>query len=124
LSRNQPSSGLTQWQYDNAGNIIKEIMSSGEEINYGYDYNQITEVDYSDRPWNNVYYKYGENGEGNETGRLKKQQDASGVQEFGYDEMGNIIQIKDNGLNPREQNYGYKICTIFTRPNYYVLLYY
>ncbi len=91
ISRTHPSSGLTTWGYDRAGNMTAQTMSSGESIHYNYNYNQLTNVTYSDRSWNDVWYEYGGAGSGNETGRLVKQQDATGVQEFGYGNMGELI---------------------------------
>jgi RHS repeat-associated protein len=118
LSRKHPSSGLTQWEYDNAGNITKQIMQTGEYMTYKYDYNHLTEVDYSDRPWNNVWYEYGANGDGNQTGRLKRQQDASGVQEFNYDEMGNMNYNKHTYVMPNDENDNAFIFTMETKWDY------
>ena len=39
-----------------------------------------------------VYYEYGDHNTGNQTGRLVKQQDASGVQEFYYGNMGELVE--------------------------------
>ena len=90
LSRTHPSNGTTTWAYDPAGNITMQKMSSGEKINYYYDYNRLNNIEYSDRPWNNVYYVYGDSTAGNSAGRVTRMQDATGVQEFEYDQMGNV----------------------------------
>ena len=100
IDRDHPSAGHTHWDYDAAGNMIMQTQNSGEYIKYLYDYTRPLHIAYSDRPWNNVWYKYGPAGSGNETGRLVCQQDATGVQEFRYDCMGNVIMNKHTYVQP------------------------
>ncbi len=97
-NRTHPSSGLTQWKYDKIGHMIEQTMSSGEVIDYDYSYNQLKYIKYSLRPWNNVWYEYGSSG--NEKGRLARQQDITGVQEFKYDSMGSLIQNRHTYVVP------------------------
>ena len=85
------SSGYTSWEYDPVGNITRQTLNSGESITYRYEYNRPIEVHYSDRPWNDVYYRYGDVGDGNNTGRLIAQRDASGIKNFEYGNMGELI---------------------------------
>ncbi len=82
-----PSFGLREWFYDNAGNLMKEINSLGRK-EYVYDYNRLVRIDYPNMPENTVYYEYGAPGSGYNTGRLVKQQDATGVQSFKYGSLG------------------------------------
>ena len=100
ISRDHPSAGTTTWDYDQAGNVLQMTQNSGESINYVYDYMRLMEVKYSDRPWNNAKYEYGPAGSGSLAGRLLRQQDASGVQEFGYDAMGNIAYNRHTYVQP------------------------
>ena len=87
--RRHPSSGTTRWKYDPVGNITRQTLNSGESITYRYEYNRPIEVHYSDRPWNDVYYRYGSYGK--HTGRLIAQQDASGIKNFYYGNMGELV---------------------------------
>ena len=87
--RRHPSSGTTRWEYDPVGNITRQTLNSGESITYHYEYNRPIEVHYSDRPWNDVYYRYGSSGKN--TGRLIAQQDASGIKDFYYGNMGELV---------------------------------
>jgi len=98
--RTHPSAGQTQWQYDPVGNITKQIMSSGEEITYNYNFNQLINVNYSDKYWNNVWYEYAGANNGNQTGRLVKQQDATGTQEFHYGNMGELLMNRHTYVVP------------------------
>lgn len=86
--RVHPSAGHTRWEYDPAGNMCLQTQNDGQWIEYKYEYNRPVHIKYSDRPWNNVWYKYG--GSGTEAGRVVCQQDATGVQQFHYDFMGNV----------------------------------
>ncbi len=104
IRRVHPSAGTTQWQYDPAGNMILQTQNSGEQIAYTYDYSRPVHVNYSHRPWNNVWYEYGAAGSGNESGRLVRQQDASGVQEFSYDNMGNVTSNRHTYIQPHTNN--------------------
>ena len=47
-----------------------------------------SKIIFPNHPWNNVWYKYGVSG--TEAGRIVYQQDATGVQQFHYDLMGNV----------------------------------
>jgi RHS repeat-associated protein len=91
MTRNHPSAGLTTYSYDNASNMLMQTFSSGETMSYEYDYNRPIAIHYSINPWNDVKYEYGGAGNGNETGKLIRQQDASGVQEFKYGNMGEVL---------------------------------
>ena len=97
--RNHPSAGTTMWEYDAAGNMLRQTTNGGEEIEYIYDYLRPTHVEYSVRPWNNVWYEYGITG--NEAGRIARQQDATGVQEFRYDHLGNVIYNRHTFVQPQ-----------------------
>ncbi|MPL99085.1 hypothetical protein SDC9_45300 [bioreactor metagenome] len=101
--RNHPSAGQTNWAYDQVGNLTKQTMSSGEEITYSYNFNQLINVNYSDKYWNNVWYEYGGAGSGNQTGRLIKQQDATGVQEYEYGNMGELIKNRHTYVVPNSE---------------------
>ncbi|MBO7227757.1 MAG: hypothetical protein J6V33_09250, partial [Bacteroidales bacterium] len=89
ISRIHPDAGFTGYSYDNAGNVIKESNMLGE-IYYDYSYNRLTNKSYSYLTGNNVTYIYG-NG-GNETGRLIEVHDGTGIRNFAYDALGNVIE--------------------------------
>ena len=101
LEEKHPDRGLTKFTYDTSGNLTEKLTSnlitnSQQPIIYNYDIgNRLTSITYPNNTENNVTYTYGtvNNGAGgvnNAIGRLFMQEDASGVQGFGYDELGNI----------------------------------
>lgn len=90
-SRDHPSAGHTVWNYDPAGNLVRQTQNSGRYIDFNYQYNRPVNVRYSDHHANNVAYKYGNMSDGTAAGRVILQQDATGVQQFKYDYMGNVI---------------------------------
>jgi len=102
--RTHPSAGHTHWDYDAAGNMVLQTQNSGEYIQYDYDYSRPVQIAYSNRPWNNVWYEYGAAGSGNESGRLVRQQDATGVQSFKYDNMGNVEYNAHTYVQPHSHN--------------------
>ncbi|MEM9547809.1 MAG: SpvB/TcaC N-terminal domain-containing protein [Bacteroidota bacterium] len=102
IEERQPDRGVTIYEYDSIGNVVRKSTSnllmndSPLHIEYVYNYNQLKEVNYPNNPENNVKYIYGIADEPaaelqNAVGRLFMQEDGSGVQGFGYDETGNLI---------------------------------
>ncbi len=99
LSVNHPDAGLTEMVYDLAGNMTQKIteqirreIPNGGAINYLYDYERISDIDYPRQYQNQVNYKYGAPNTGHRTGRLILQQDASGGEEFYYGKLGEITK--------------------------------
>ncbi|MCZ8296204.1 MAG: SpvB/TcaC N-terminal domain-containing protein [Flavobacterium sp.] len=94
---NHPDNGVTTLSYDNVNLVSLQtanLQNVGAMINYQYEINRLTHVNYPDNPNGdpniaNVIYKYGDTG--NQTGRLIYQQDATGTQEFDYGNMGEMI---------------------------------
>jgi RHS repeat-associated protein len=117
LQRLHPDAGITRYSYDPAGNIIsmktQNLINQSSEVRYNYFYNQLTEISYPQNPENNVYYKYGSSGSGNQTGRIITQQDASGVQNFYYGKLGELIKNIHTFVMPEGKTY-----TFETRWNY------
>ena len=103
-ARIHPSAGTTRWDYDAAGNILRMTQNDGQWMEYSYHYNRPVHIHYSHRPWNDVWYEYGAAGSGNQAGRLVRQQDATGVQEFEYDRMGNLIFNRHTYVQPHSPN--------------------
>ena len=85
--RIHPDAGRTDYTYDPAGNLIRETNPLGQ-IQYIYNYQRLTDKQYSNLTLNNVHYEYGTTGRNR--GRITKVTDGSGVQSFGYDAMGNV----------------------------------
>ena len=90
VQRTHPAAGTTTWSYDAAGNLTGVTQNSGAQVTYSYEYMRLKQVSYANQPWNNVYYEYGAANTGRGAGRVVRQQDASGVQTFRYDCMGNV----------------------------------
>jgi RHS repeat-associated protein len=95
-----PDAGNTSHTYDLAGNLLskttaqirKEFPNSGA-IQYEYEYERLTDIDYPRSYQNKVKYTYGKAGTGNKAGRLILQQDASGGQEFFYGLQGEVTKV-------------------------------
>ena len=94
--RKHPDAGTTKWKYDNAGNLIsmqtQNLINQNKKIIYFYYYNRLDSIQYPNNPENNIYYEYGVPNTGNESKRIIKQQDASGVQQFFYGNMGELTK--------------------------------
>lgn len=97
-----PDRGTMKYLYDPASNLIK-LQTSKLEVNhtfidYFYNYNRLEKIIFplqNDQPnISNVSYTYGNDGEGNETGRLILQVDATGKQQFKYGSMGELVYNK------------------------------
>lgn len=99
LSILHPDAGLVEMRYDAAGNMIQKItpqirkeIPNGGAINYIYDYERLSEIDYPRQYQNHVTYKYGGPNTGAKTGRLVLQEDASGGEEYYYGKLGEVIK--------------------------------
>ncbi|HEY4337003.1 MAG TPA: toxin TcdB middle/N-terminal domain-containing protein [Puia sp.] len=100
VSAQHPDGGLTSFQYDGAGNVLrkttaeihKEMGDSGA-IRYQYDYNRLTDIDYPRYYQNKVKYIYGAAGTGSKAGRVTLVEDGSGGQEFFYGLQGAVKKI-------------------------------
>nr|WP_162945018.1 SpvB/TcaC N-terminal domain-containing protein [Flavisolibacter nicotianae] len=92
-----PDAGTTNYTYDLAGNLINKttanLQSGGTGIKYTYDQERLVKIAYPQNPQNNVTITYGAAGEAFfRAGRIKKQQDASGTQEFFYNPLGAMVK--------------------------------
>lgn len=99
LSVQHPDAGLTTFTYDLAGNLtekttaqIRHDIPKGGAIKYQYEYERLTDVDYPVQYQNKVKYTYGGVGDGDRTGRLILQEDASGGQELYYGRLGEVTK--------------------------------
>jgi len=96
ISRDHPDAGITSYKYDLAGNLIGVQTANLEalalDIEYIYHHCRLTEIHYPQNPEMDVYYEYGDPSTGNQTGKLIRQQDASGVQEYYYGNMGELVK--------------------------------
>lgn len=103
-----PDSGMSTYKYDTASNLINSqnanLIANGESIVYKYDYNRLLHVVFptlsGSQNISDVNYKYGAVGQGNKTGRLIFQQDATGTQEFDYGNMGEMVYNKRTIVAP------------------------
>ena len=90
--KKSPDSGESGYVYDPSGKLISSytanMKSVGQEIRYRYDFDQLTHVLYPDH---NVLFEYGQqSGVDTERGRLIKQRDRTGTQNYKYDILGNV----------------------------------
>lgn len=98
-STSHPDAGRTDFEFDLAGNLLKKItgqikkeIPNGGAIQYQYEFDRLTDIDYPRHYQNKVKLTYGAAGTGRKTGRLILQQDASGGQEFFYGLQGEIVK--------------------------------
>jgi len=98
LSLQSPDMGLIEYVYDKASNLVKKITPNlkkeNKAIEYVYDYNRVTNINYPNNGDNNVTYIYGNDASKLNVGRIVKIKDASGIQELSYGRLGEIIQEK------------------------------
>jgi YD repeat-containing protein len=94
-----PDAGQTTFEYDLAGNLLKKItaqirseITDGGAIQYQYDYDRLTDIDYPRQYQNKVKYTYGAPGTGAKAGRVILQEDGSGGQEFFYSMQGQVVK--------------------------------
>jgi RHS repeat-associated protein len=95
-----PDAGTTTFEHDLAGNLLKKItpqikkeIPNGGAIQYAWEYERLTDIDYPRQYQNKVRYTYGKAGAGNKAGRIILQEDASGGQEFFYGKQGEVIKV-------------------------------
>ncbi|KMQ61893.1 hypothetical protein ACM40_06105 [Chryseobacterium sp. BLS98] len=92
IRKTEPDAGESGFQYDMTGKVTSSynavLKSNGKKINYKYNFDQLTDVEYPDH---SVHFTYGEQGgAAEERGRLIKQTDRTGTQNFKYDIWGNV----------------------------------
>ncbi|PZR25401.1 MAG: hypothetical protein DI535_18185 [Citrobacter freundii] len=99
ISVKHPDAGLTEYRFDLAGNLVKKITAQIRKeipdnggIDYRYDYERLTDIDYPRQYQNKVRYTYGKPGMGNRIGRLILQEDASGGCEYFYGRLGEVTK--------------------------------
>ncbi|WP_159802450.1 SpvB/TcaC N-terminal domain-containing protein, partial [Flavobacterium sp. MK4S-17] len=96
-----PDRGMVTFKYDPAGRMISQsnsnLLEQQQEITYHYNHNRLVKIKYPLNPQNDVNYIYGEPGDElaeseNAVGRILQQEDATGVQVFGYGRMGEVTK--------------------------------
>jgi len=96
IQREHPDAGQTIMEYDDAGNLIakqnQNQVDEGVVVEYKYEFNRLKEIQYPNNPAQNVKYEYGAPNTGNQSGRLILQEDATGVQEFFYGNLGELTK--------------------------------
>jgi RHS repeat-associated protein len=97
-SLRHPDAGLTTYQYDLNSNPVQVVtanLTSGNGIKYSYDRERLIKITYPNNPQNNVTITYGAPGAtDNRAGRILKQVDGTGYQEFSYNALGALIKNK------------------------------
>ncbi|NII27574.1 hypothetical protein HB364_21000 [Pseudoflavitalea sp. X16] len=99
IAAQHPDAGQTTFEYDLAGNLLKKVtarirqeITNGGAIQYQYEYDRLTEIDYPRQYQNKVKYTYGAPGTGAKAGRVILQEDGSGGQEFYYSMQGQVVK--------------------------------
>ncbi|NNF33690.1 MAG: DUF4329 domain-containing protein [Saprospiraceae bacterium] len=106
-----PDGGSVVKEFDHTNNVIKKItpeirnnIPNGGGITYQYDHERLIQIDFPKNIFNRVQLSYGTpDADHNRAGRIWLQQDASGGQEYFFDEYGNSIKnirsVLINGAN-------------------------
>jgi len=88
---NDPDMGIWSYEYDNVGNLTKQIDAAGQELEFNYDVlNRLTQKTIQQAQ--TVTYEYDDPAKQYSTGRLTKVTYESGQTEFFYDNLGREIQ--------------------------------
>ncbi len=97
-----PDRGVEVMKYDNASRLVGQsnsnlILANAAPVEYTYNYGRLLKIAYPQSLENLVSYTYGAPGDAhaiaqNAVGRLLYQEDASGVQAFGYGRMGEMTK--------------------------------
>lgn len=95
VSEQQSDAGTSTFSYDLSGKMTSSssavLNSNGQQINYRYNYDQLTSVNY---PTHVVSFEYGAAGAADfAAGRLVRQKDKTGTQVFKYNAVG---QVREN----------------------------
>ena len=109
--RVHPDAGTDTYEYDAAGNMVSHTNGNNKTIQYRYNYNRLTDVEYPDHPANNVHYTYGDSTAGNNgKGRVVMQEDGSGWQTFKYGKLGEVTEnIRTFALPFEGKTYTFKM---------------
>jgi RHS repeat-associated protein len=124
-----PDRGVQLYTYDILGNMTERrtsnlLVNGGTDvIIYAYDFKRLTGINYPQQPENNVTYTYGtvqtqsQSQAQNTLGRLYLQQDATGVQYFDYDDLGNLNRTLRGVAVPGQHTYWFQTKWIYDHFN-------
>ncbi|MFY1047332.1 RHS repeat-associated core domain-containing protein [Chryseobacterium sp. GP-SGM7] len=95
IKKNSADSGISVFNYDLSGKLIRSsnaiLKSLGQNMHYTYNYDQLTKISYPAYPYHETTFEYGSvTGTPFERGRLIKQKDRTGTQDYKYDINGNV----------------------------------
>lgn len=96
-----PDTGKVEMVYDPAGNLIHKITpnlrAQGQSIDYRYDYNRLTAIEYPEFTGNNIAYEYGKPGDPhNGANRIIKVTDQAGWETRQYGPLGELVESTRN----------------------------
>jgi len=97
ISTSTPDGGLTEYRYDRAGRLVSKVTpnlrAKGQEIQYAYDLERLTKVDYPDAATPDVTYAYGApQASDRRAGRVAQVRDGARTLDVKYDTMGNVSE--------------------------------
>lgn len=107
-SIDNPDTGLTQYVFDPAGNVIQKITpnlrAKGQSIKYEYSYSRLDKINYPET--NDVLYSYGSSGDAfNRAGRIKTVQNGHFYEERFYGKLGETLKsVKSIGETQAERD--------------------
>lgn len=92
-----PDAGTSTFEYDLANNMTKKLTANlaigNTPVTYTYEKERLVAINYPQNPVNNVKYTYGSAGASdNRAGRIVLQEDATGGQEFFYNQLGAVTK--------------------------------
>lgn len=100
--------GICELQYNLIGKIKKRILADRSTVEYKYNYDQLSKIEFPSSPQNNVHYYYGvRNADPNIRGRVYAKEDATGAEYYNYDAMGNIAETRKVIVAPFDKSYSF-----------------
>ena len=107
VSVTHPASGETRFTYDALGNVLTRQTANLRDsvlfIEYTYDRGRLVSVSYPEHPENDVHYYYGGvNDPDHAKGRLCFRRDATGGEQYAYDNLGNVKRTLRTVTVPNE----------------------
>ena len=116
-----PDTGTTSFTYDKAGNVTSMTDARSVVTNYTYDaINRLTEIEYPSDSSLDVTFTYDDNPTpgacGTSEGRLCRTVDASGTTDYMYNDLGQLIEVKEvRGALTFTTEYEYDLAGLVTK---------
>ncbi len=106
IAMDDPDMGHWEYEYDGAGNLIRQTDARGQVIRFRYDaLNRLTAKDYGDDGTDDVRYYYDEPGHGYSVGQRTRMQDPSGSTAYHYEDARGRLTREVKHIEGAPQDY-------------------